>query len=144
MTNIQAAIGLGQLKNLKRTIKKKREIGEIYTNQLKSINEISLSPLKTPFSKNIYWVFGVLINNDNLNLRNITQELRNLGVDSRPFFCPMHMQPILHKYGLFHYESYPIAEKFYKKGFYLPSGTALEKEDIIEICRRFKKVLKIA
>ena len=143
MTNIQAAIGLGQLKNLKRTIEKKREIGEVYANELKSINEISLSPLKTTFSENIYWVFGILINNDKLNLRNITKELKNLGVDTRPFFCPMHMQPILHKYGLFQNESYPTAEKFYKNGFYLPSGTALEREDIIEICRRFKKVLEM-
>ena len=50
------------------------------------------------------------------------RRLRILGVDTRPFFWPMHEQPVFLKQGLFAGESYPAAEELARRGFYLPSG----------------------
>ena len=59
-----------------------------------------------------------------------------------PFFFPMHQQPILKKLGFFKDEKYPISEKMYKKGFYIPSGLALNEEQILTVSIKLKKVLK--
>ena len=61
LTNVQAAIGCGQLKNISWIINRKREIGKRYTKLLKKNTKIYIQPLNNNFSKNIYWVFGILI-----------------------------------------------------------------------------------
>ena len=66
-TNLQAAFGLGQMKNLNWIVKRKQEIGKRYYNKLKKNKNIILQDLKKPYAKNIYWVFGILIKK-NINL----------------------------------------------------------------------------
>jgi perosamine synthetase len=51
--------------------------------------------------------------------------LAEAGVSARPFFWPMHEQPVFLKQGLFEGERYPVAERMSRRGFYLPSGLAL-------------------
>ena len=52
------------------------------------------------------------------------------GVGTRPFFFPMHPQPVFRNMGLFAGESHPVAERLAERGFYLPSGLALDEADL--------------
>ena len=61
MTNMQAALGCGQLKNINKIIKRKREIGNMYYKYLKKNKHIMLQEKSNSYSKNIYWVFGILL-----------------------------------------------------------------------------------
>ena len=61
LTNIQAALGCGQLQNISWIIKRKREIGKMYHYLLKNNDKIYIQPLTNKYSKNIFWVFGVVI-----------------------------------------------------------------------------------
>lgn len=63
------------------------------------------------------------------------------GIGTRPFFCPMHQQPVLKRMGLFENESYPVAERMYRQGFYIPSGMALSDEQIEQSASAVKQVL---
>jgi perosamine synthetase len=58
------------------------------------------------------------------------RRLETLKIGSRPFFWPMHEQPVFRDMGLFTGESYPVAEKLARRGFYIPSGMALTEEQI--------------
>ena len=58
------------------------------------------------------------------------KRLGALGVGTRPFFWPMHEQPVFKRMGLFTGESHPNAERIARRGFYLPSGLALTDEQI--------------
>ena len=60
-TNIQASLGLNQLKRINNIIKKKFYIGNYYYNNFKNLKNIILQPDKLPYCKNIYWVFGIVI-----------------------------------------------------------------------------------
>ena len=60
MTNLQAAIGVAQLENLQNAIKIKRNIGELYQKGLSKISKLQKPLDETVYSKNIYWVFGVV------------------------------------------------------------------------------------
>ena len=59
MTNLKAAVGFGQLKNINRIIKRKREIGNRYISILKNCEKIFIQPQKLKYAKNIFWVFGI-------------------------------------------------------------------------------------
>jgi len=61
MTNVQAAIGCGQLKNISWIIRRKRQIGKRYISILKKCNKIYIQPYKLSYSKNIFWVFVNII-----------------------------------------------------------------------------------
>jgi len=54
----------------------------------------------------------------------------------------MHEQPIFHKMGLFKNQSYPVAERIARKGFYIPSGLALTEEKMDEVIKVIREELK--
>ena len=58
------------------------------------------------------------------------RRLADAGVGCRPFFWPMHEQPVFQRMGLFAGESYPVAERLARRGFYVPSGMALTEAQI--------------
>ena len=57
-------------------------------------------------------------------------KLAQKEIGTRPFFCPLHMQPVLKRMGFFSNEYYPVAERLYERGFYIPSGLALRPEQM--------------
>jgi perosamine synthetase len=143
ITNIQAAIGVAQLERIDKIIEKKRWVGRTYQKLLSDIEVLNLPIDKTDYAENIYWVFAVTLKDDYpKNAKEIMSDLKSKGVDTRPFFYPMHKQPVFKKIGLFEGESYPNAEKLYERGFYIPSGLALTEEQIIKVAEVMLEVLK--
>lgn len=121
LTNLQAALGLAQLESLDQHIAHKRALGRAYHAELISRQDISLQPLTQPYAENIWWVFGIVSEN-NIAAEIIMKRLAEKGIGTRPFFWPLHEQPIFRNLGLFQNERYPNAEKIARYGWYLPSG----------------------
>ena len=141
-TNIQAALGLSQLKRIKNIIKRKKEIGNIYYNNFKDNKNILIQPNKLKYASNIYWVFGIVLRNKFHNKKlEIQKKLLNKNIETRPFFWPMHKQSIFKKMSLFENESYPVAENLSKNGFYLPSGVGLKNNQINYIIKTVNNIL---
>jgi len=139
-TNIQAAVGLAQYEKLKQTIKRKIEIGKLYQNSFKVLKNVFLPQVNNKFSKNIYWVYGLVLNKSNkFNRDEICDKLFRKGIETRPFFWPIHKQPIFKKFGK---EILKNSEYLSKNGFYLPSGTALKNKEIRYIINEVKKIIK--
>ena len=70
------------------------------------------------------------------------QKLAKQGVGCRPFFYPMHKQPILIDMGVINDSDYcPVSENLYEYGFYIPSGLALSEKDIKDVAMAVKKIL---
>ncbi len=130
-TNLQAAVGLAQLERLDEFVARKRAMGKYYTEALRDINGLILPTEKTDYAENIYWVYGIVLDEkiqaDNQMMQKLLTEQ---GIGSRTFFWCMHEQPVYQKQGLFAEESYPNAEYLARKGFYIPSGLALTREQM--------------
>ena len=141
MTNLQAALGCGQLKNIQKIIKRKREIGDLYYEKLKNNKNLILQKKKTQYSKNIYWVFGILIKDKNKFDRNtVMKKLLKHGIDTRPFFLSMNKQNIFIKKKIFNKIKMPNSEYLSKNGFYVPSGLGLKNSEINYICLMLNKI----
>ncbi len=129
MTNLQAALGVAQLERLDEFIKIKRDTGQRYYDGLKDLKFIELPLRKNDYSENIYWVYGVVLKKEcGINAEQAMKKLAEKKIGTRPFFYPMHKQPVFRKMGLFENESYPESERLSDYGFYIPSGLALTKE----------------
>ena len=141
-TNMQASLGLSQLKRINYIIKRKREIGNFYYNNFKTNTNVIIQPNKLEYASNIYWVFGILLKNKFYNKRSMIQKkLLKKSIETRPFFWPMHKQDIFIKMGLFKGESYPIAENLSRNGFYLPSGVGLKNGQLKYIVKMANEIL---
>ena len=140
MTNIQAALGLAQLERWDEHIARKRRMGAVYTGLLADQKNVSLPLKSTVYAENIYWVYGITLENGE-RADTVMNKLAEKKIGTRPFFYPMHLQPALRRRGLFANERYPVAEKLYERGFYLPSGLTLSEEQMRIVAQTLKGVL---
>lgn len=142
MTNLQAAVGLAQLERLDEFVERKRHSFARYMELLDGVKGIQLPVACTEFAKNINWVFGVVLADEvPFEAPGAMKRLTDLGVGTRPFFWPMHEQPVFRKMGLFRNESYPNAERIARRGFYLPSGLALTEEQMARVADAVRRIL---
>ena len=130
-TNIQAALGLNQLKRINKIIKKKYQIGNYYYKYFKDLKNIILQPNKLSYSKNIYWVFGIVLKRNNKKkINEVIKKLAKKNIGTRPFFWPMHKQDAFKNKNYFKKVSLPNSEFIAKNGFYLPSGLGITKKEL--------------
>jgi len=142
MTNLQAAVGVAQLERLDEFVKRKRAMGRRYSELLAGVRGVQLPLQRTDYAENIYWVYGLVLEDDvDLDAAAAMRRLAALGVGCRPFFCPMHQQPVLKNRDLFAGETYPVAERLYRRGFYIPSGLALTDPQMVRVAAAVREVL---
>ncbi|RLA66999.1 MAG: aminotransferase DegT [Epsilonproteobacteria bacterium] len=140
MSNIQAAIGLAQLKKIDWIVKRKRAIARLYREELPGL---SLN-LENSDSRSVFWMNFVLMPPDfPYSAKEIIGVLAKNGVETRPFFQGLHVQPALINVGLFNKESYPITEHASENGFYLPSGPTLVDKEIKFVCEKIRNLENI-
>ena len=142
MTNIQAALGLSQIKNINKIVKKKIMIGKQYYKNLKLNKNLTILPPFISYSKNIYWVVGILIKNKKIKSSLLATELRKFGIMTRPFFWPMHEQQIFKKMKLFKESKFPNSSYLARYGLYLPSYYNLNNKQIDYISSVVNNILK--
>ena len=144
MTNIQASLGISQLKRINQIVKTKHKIGLEYYKRLKNNSNLYIPELQKKYAKNIYWVVAILILNKKLKIdaKSMMKKLKAEGIATRPFFWPMHMQKILKKYNISKNTSFPNSNYICKYGLYLPSGLNLKTSEINFICSKINKIFK--
>jgi perosamine synthetase len=142
LTNMQAALGLGQLERMDEMVARKRWMSQEYTRRLKDIKALQL-PVEEPWARSVFWMYGLVLSQEaGMDAGRFSQRLRELGVETRPFFLGMHEQPAFHQRGLFLKARYPVAEQLARRGLYLPSGLALTEKQITEVCDAVHEVLR--
>lgn len=143
MTNMQAALGVAQFERIDQIIEKKRWIGARYNELLRDLSAINLPLHKTDYCENIYWVYTITLKDEFPRVaQQVMSELRDYQIGTRPFFYPMHQQPVFKRAGLFLNDRLPNSEKLYEKGFYIPSGLALTDQQILTVSDALHRVLK--
>ena len=144
MTNLQAGLGLAQLERLGEFVARKRAIGRLYDSALADLGDlIEMQPPAMAYAESIYWVNGLVLKEKfPHDAAWAMQKLGALGIGTRPFFFPMHEQPVFRKMGLFTGEKLPVSERLGRRGFYLPSGLALTDEQVRRVSTELKKLLR--
>lgn len=137
MSNICAAIGLGQLEVLDERVIQKRKINKYYKNELSCINDINfLEENEENFSN--FWLTTILLDkNLTINREKLSLHLSNDNVESRPLWKPMHLQPVFSNCKAY---VNGVSEELFKRGLCLPSGTNMTDEDIARVVRNIKEL----
>lgn len=126
LSGLQASLGISQLKKITLTIKQKINQAKIYNELLSSFEEIIQLPLENnKFSTNHYWVYGIVLKNKNIR-NDLIAYLSSKGIETRPFFYPLHLQPALG--GKYQNSKCKVSEDLGENGLYLPLGSRINKK----------------
>ncbi len=140
MSNVCAAIGVGQLEVLTKRVTGKREIFNFYKNELSMIKEITfLEELEPSFSN--YWLTTILLDkNSTIDREQLRLHLENENIESRPLWKPMHLQPVFKDC-----KSYVngVSEDLFNRGLCWPSGTNMTTEDLKRIVKKVKELYEV-
>lgn len=136
LSSIQAALGISQIDRIEEYLLNRSKVAEKYRENLSSLPGLKWQALENKGSRNIFWVHGVLFESSIYgNAQEVSIELSNAGIETRPFFYPLHLQPLLTKYNL-EPDNLPITEFISSQGVYLPGGNTLKLESVDLICDR--------
>lgn len=142
ITNMQAALGLAQFERLPEFIALKREHGRSYQRHLQDVPGLQLPLDQTEYAENIYWVFAIVLKDEvPFAADEAMTKLKDLGIGTRPFFYPMHQQPVFKRMGYFAGADCPVSERIARRGFYIPSGLSLNEQQIVEVVDAVKQIL---
>jgi perosamine synthetase len=140
MTNVAAAIGLGQLEHVDQLMGDRKRIAQWYAGRLRDVPGLTL-PGEAPGVSNIFWLYSILL--DDPVLRDpFMAELAKLGIETRPLFYPVHVFPMYR-----HCRTdggCPVACDLSSRGLNLPTSSYLAEKDIDviagEVCRVLKRL----
>lgn len=141
LTNMQAALGVAQIERIDEIIAKKRWMADQYAKRLRTVEHLQL-PSEEAWARSVYWMYALTLSESSgMDNETFARELKNRGVDTRPFFIGMHEQPAFHRLGLFIDEEYPETERVSRQGLYLPSGLTITEEQIEAVTQAVKEVV---
>ncbi|WP_429311168.1 DegT/DnrJ/EryC1/StrS family aminotransferase [Paenibacillus mucilaginosus] len=139
MTNIQAAIGCGQMENIAWHIERRLSAAAEYVKHLEGVDSLLL-PTEKEWAKNVFWMYSVVLKDGTEQQRDeVMSRMRERGIETRPFFYPMHILPP-YKH-LQPPDEFPVANRIAATGLNVPSHGALQSEDIAYICGHLKEIL---
>lgn len=140
MTNLQAAVGVAQLKKLDKFVEKRRQIAKWYAEELKELEGKGLIRLhpEMEWAKCVYWMYSILVEDKaRMSRDELMRKLENVRIETRPFFVPMHLLPMYNSG-----ERLPAAEELARKGINLPSSVTLNEINVFTIAKQIEKELK--
>lgn len=135
-TEMQAAIGISQMKKLPKIIEKKREIHDLYEKELAEINEFKIVHLDSRVMP-VFWFTSFLCDDSD----KLAEYLKTFGIQTRKFFYPLHLQPCYSdkKYIDNIDDNFSLSEEIYKKGISLPSSYNLTVKNQYEVINKVKE-----
>jgi perosamine synthetase len=128
-TDIQAVIGIEQMKKLVWRVERKKTIYDLYRKSLEGVSGVDFIP--TNLNNTSPWFVDVIVKNG--RREDLINYLKSKGIGTRIFYPALHSEPV---YGLS--GSYPVAERFAKEGLWLPSASKLTDTEIISVCDEIK------
>ncbi len=141
MNDISAALGLSQIKRLKKFLLKRNYIAKIYKKELTEPYFKVQKIFKYNFSSYHLFTVQLELKKFRYSYYEIFKKLRKKNFFVNLHYMPLHMNPFFTKKG-FKKTQFPISEKYGKRTLSLPIYYGLKKKKIIQICNLLKSFIK--
>jgi perosamine synthetase len=116
-------------------IEHKRWLAQRYNQLLADVPGITLPP-EAAWAKSVYWMYSILLDDRfPMDRDTFMTRLKEQGIDSRPFFYPVHVLPPYQSSGV----HFPVAEDLSRRGINLPSGMKMQEADVVRVAEEIHK-----
>jgi perosamine synthetase len=143
ISGLGAALIASQIQRLPSLIERKIQIANIYLEGLQGHPYFDLMTPKVKYATNTYWVVPLLLKTGSpYSAVSLQSTLKKFGVDSRRFFCPIHLQPFAKKFDLVFDSKMTVADNLWENGLYLPSGLGITQQEIEKVIEVLWEIAK--
>lgn len=136
MTNLQAAVGCGQIEMLSQFLKKKREINAFYNAQFELLNEASSFP-EPSYALSSCWLSGFFLKSGNVDA--LLSRIREKGIETRSFWKPIHLQA---PFSNCLCGRINVSEATWKRIITLPSSTGISDVQLEQVASIVKGLIR--
>ena len=141
LTNLQAAVGCGQVRQIEDIIKGKRRIAHFFNSRFSGVDVLEL-PTEEPYARNVYWMYHILLRGRFSARRSeVLARLADVGIETREGFVPFSSQQLFIDRGLTKPADCPVAADVALRGFYLPSSPRLSDEELDYVASNVVRIL---
>lgn len=142
MTNVQAAIGCGQMAVIDHLVERRREIARYYTARLEPYREHLDLPVELPGTKNVIWMYHLILKGALAGRRSeLMAALKEKGVETREGFIPYNLQEIFLSRGWTEPGECPVANSVAYASFYLPTSAVMTEEELNYVATQFTTIV---
>jgi perosamine synthetase len=143
MSSLQCALGTSQLKRVHDILERRKTIARLYDDAFSDLEACSLPKKETHYAENNYWVYGLVMKPElERTAAEVMGSLDKKGIGSRPFFFPLHHQPVLGRYGFkFEKGARPESELLGKFGFYIPNGLGMSLHETERVAQAVRETI---
>lgn len=142
MTDIQASLGIHQLKKFPQFIKRKQEIAKQYDEVFGMLPELTI-PKKRPEGTHMYYLYPLLLNIERLKIGRdqFIEALRAENIGTSVHFIPVHLHPYYKKTFGYKRGNFPTAENIYERVISLPVHASMNAQDVNDVVEAVKKII---
>jgi len=141
LDELSAALGLSQLGRLDKMLALREKISKLYNNYLKDVVSVQI-PYVAPYSKMSWFVYVIRLASS-IDRNAVMQSLTTNGVETRPYFSPLHLQPFYRRELGFKQGDFPVCEEVSASTLALPFYNQMSEEDVIHVCHCIEESIKI-
>lgn len=138
MDEMSASLGVTQLKKIEWMIDQKIYIARMYEKHLHNVHHI-MTPQIAPDRTHSWFVYVIRITNGKRN--EVMSRLQSMGIQTKPYFSVIHLQPFMKKLFSYSKGEFPIAEQIANETLALPFYIGLKENDIKDISNSIKKMV---
>jgi perosamine synthetase len=139
MTNVQAAIGLGQMETIDQALADRQRLARWYDEALAPLSNMIELPQQADWARHVFWMYTIFLKEGGDAERSaVMRRLDELGIETRPVFHPLHKMPPYKEDS-----HYPVADEWAARGINLPTHQALTQADVARIADALTTALAV-
>jgi len=138
MDELSAALGCAQMERIEEILDKRERVAKMYYEKLEDVDEIQVPYIASYINKMSWFVYVIRLQRG-INRNKVIRFLRDNGVECKPYFTPIHLQPFYKKMFGFKVGDFPITEDVSGRTIALPFFNNLQEEEIEYVVEKLKK-----
>ena len=140
LDEMSAALGVAQLSRIDELLEKREKVASWYNEQLNRIEGIKIPYIDPMVTKMSWFVYVIQLMNGNRD--KVMNNLQKMGIPSRPYFIPIHLQPVyVERFG-YKMGDFPVTEEVGRRTLALPFYGNLSKDKVTYICESLQKAIQ--
>ena len=143
MDELSAALGCSQMERIEEIVEKRAKVAEMYRKKLAEVEEVQV-PFIAPYVSRMSWFVYVIRLERGIDRDRVIRFLRESGIECKPYFTPIHLQPFYRKMFGYKEGDFPVTEDVTGRTIALPFFNNLKEEQIDYVVEKLKEGIEIS